>query len=149
MAETYELLAARVPQSKKAALKAFAARRGTTIQALLNDAIDDIVGTGRTAPPSLGRVIARLRPLAPELRSRGVRRLCVFGSVARGEARPGSDVDLFAEFDPQARVSIVRIGSIKAALEAALGCAVDFGDRRSLTPEAAAAAERDAVEVFG
>ena len=34
-----------------------------------------------------------------ELKAQGVRSLAVFGSVARGDARPGSDVDLLVEFD--------------------------------------------------
>ena len=34
-----------------------------------------------------------------ELKARGVSSLAVFGSVARGEAGPGSDVDLLVEFD--------------------------------------------------
>jgi len=34
-----------------------------------------------------------------ELKARGVKSLAVFGSVARGEAGPKSDVDLLVEFD--------------------------------------------------
>lgn len=143
-----ELLAARVPRGKKARLKALAAHRGTTVQALLNRFVDETLGEG-DAPPPLAQVVSRLRAMAPELRARGVRRLWVFGSVARGEAGPGSDVDLCAEFDPGIRVGLVRIGSIKARLEAVLDWKVDFGDRAVLAPEAAAAVARDAIEVFG
>jgi len=35
-------------------------------------------------------------------RKRKARRIAVFGSVARGEARPGSDVDLLVDFEPGA-----------------------------------------------
>jgi Nucleotidyltransferase domain len=45
------------------------------------------------------RLVAELRRLEPELRRRGVRRLRLFGSVARGEADADSDVDLLAEID--------------------------------------------------
>ena len=34
-----------------------------------------------------------------ELKAKGVKSLAVFGSVARGDAEPGSDVDLLVEFD--------------------------------------------------
>jgi predicted nucleotidyltransferase len=149
MANRLELLAARVPPEKKARLKEIAANRGTTIQALLNSFVDQTIDEAAATPPTLAQVIARLRALAPTLRARGVRRLCVFGSVARGEASRGSDVDLFAEFEPGLRIGLVRLGSIKSKIEDALGCKVDIGDRAALSPAAAAAAERDAVEVFG
>lgn len=48
-------------------------------------------------------VLRRLKSALPDLQARyGVARLGVFGSVARGEARPGSDVDLVVEFTPGA-----------------------------------------------
>ncbi len=47
------------------------------------------------------KIIARLRELRPVLEQEmGIKRLRVFGSVARGEAGPDSDVDLIADFDP-------------------------------------------------
>ena len=42
---------------------------------------------------------ARLAPHRPELEQAGVRRIGVFGSVARGEAGPESDVDILVEFN--------------------------------------------------
>ena len=36
-----------------------------------------------------------------------VKELAVFGSAARGDARPGSDIDLLVDFLPQARVSLL------------------------------------------
>lgn len=46
-------------------------------------------------------ILKKLRALKPALRDgMGIRRLRVFGSVARGEAGPESDVDLIADFDP-------------------------------------------------
>jgi|Deesub1362A_J573_1020465.scaffolds.fasta_scaffold01979_11 hypothetical protein len=48
-------------------------------------------------------VLKILREHKDELRRRfGVKTLVIFGSVARGEAEPGSDVDILAEFDPEA-----------------------------------------------
>src|SRR4051794_22963152 len=44
-------------------------------------------------------VIARLKQAEPALRARGIRRAAVFGSVARGEERPDSDIDIMVEFE--------------------------------------------------
>jgi predicted nucleotidyltransferase len=44
-------------------------------------------------------IIAKLRANEKELRTAGVSRLRLFGSVARGTSGPGSDVDLMAQFD--------------------------------------------------
>jgi hypothetical protein len=45
-------------------------------------------------------VITRLQEAEDEIRRLGVRRLALFGSIVRGEARPDSDVDLLVEFYP-------------------------------------------------
>ena len=52
-----------------------------------------------TGEAECARVLAVLRAQAGELRRRGVRRLRLTGSVARGEAGPDNGVDLLAELD--------------------------------------------------
>jgi predicted nucleotidyltransferase len=64
-----------------------------------------------------------------ELAGLGVLSLSVFGSVARGEAKPGSDVDLLVELDPQRRISLFDFVHIKGELEDMLGCEVDLVER--------------------
>ena len=54
----------------------------------------------------------------------GVSGLRVFGSVARGEDRPGSDVDLLADLPPG--MSLFGLGRVQAELEAILGTRVDL-----------------------
>lgn len=70
------------------------------------------------------------------LRELGVASLDLFGSVARGEARPDSDVDLLVRFEGAATFD--RYMDLKALLEDALGCRVDLvtegGLRRELRP---------------
>ena len=46
------------------------------------------------------QVIAKLREHEPELKASGIERLSLFGSVARGEARPDSDVDILVDLEP-------------------------------------------------
>lgn len=53
-----------------------------------------------TRPLTRADVESRLLEVEPRIRELGVRRLALFGSVLRGEARPDSDVDLLVEFAP-------------------------------------------------
>lgn len=64
--------------------------------------------------PSADDVIATLRAHEAELRAAGVKRLSLFGSVARGDAGPDSDVDLVAELDRAARASVEHSGTTAA-----------------------------------
>ncbi|MHB8763139.1 MAG: nucleotidyltransferase family protein [Deferrisomatales bacterium] len=75
----------------------------------------------------------------------GVLSLEVFGSVARGDAGPGSDVDLLVSFTGPATFD--RYMDLRFLLEEAMGCRVDLLTRRSLRPELAPRVERDAVRV--
>jgi predicted nucleotidyltransferase len=93
--------------------------------------------------------LAKLGAVAPELRARyGVASLAIFGSVARGEDRPGSDVDLLVTFNPAAHVILLTLGAIASQLEATLGCRVDLlEDHRRLRPSFRVAIERDLCRV--
>lgn len=52
------------------------------------------------APITKNQVFEIIGRLEAELRALGVSRLAVFGSIARGEARPDSDVDILVQFSP-------------------------------------------------
>jgi uncharacterized protein len=76
-------------------------------------------------------VLAKLSPLHLELKTRyGVRSLFLFGSVARNEATPQSDVDLLVEFDQP--IGLFEFIGLQQKLESILGCKVDLGTKRSL-----------------
>ncbi len=62
----------------------------------------------------------------------GVKSLSLFGSVARNEARPTSDVDLLVEFDRP--VGYFGLFALQDYLEKLLGCSVDIGTPDSLKP---------------
>jgi predicted nucleotidyltransferase len=62
----------------------------------------------------------------------GVRSLALFGSVARDEAGPASDVDLLVEFDHP--VGYFALFALQDHLESLLGCKVDLGTPDSLKP---------------
>lgn len=76
----------------------------------------------------------------------GVRSLSLFGSAARGDARPGSDLDFLVELENGR--SLVDLVGVKHDLESLFGRPVDVFTRRSLKPAVLAAARTDLVRVF-
>ena len=75
----------------------------------------------------------------------GVTRLVLFGSTARGEARPDSDVDIVVGFDGPA--TSARYFGVQFYLEDELGCAVDLVTEKALRAELKPYIEREAVNV--
>jgi len=67
-----------------------------------------------------------------ELDTFGVKSLAIFGSVARNEARPDSDVDILVEFARP--VGLFEFVDLKDYLERLLECQVDLGTPASLKP---------------
>ena len=98
--------------------------------------------------PDLATVLRTLRAQAEPLKQRGMIGLWVFGSVARGDARADSDVDLLAEFTPGAQLSLVGLASLRAELSDLLGASADLVERSALRPTVREAAEREAVRVL-
>ena len=91
-------------------------------------------------------IIQLLRQHRDELRKRfGVKSLAVFGSVARGEARPDSDVDILVEFE--GRATFDRYMGLKFFLEDLLGRRVDLVTRKALKPRMRPYVEREAIYV--
>jgi predicted nucleotidyltransferase len=92
--------------------------------------------------------IAILLAHRDDLRARGVRRAALFGSVARGEARPDSDLDILVELDPEAKITIFDYAGIKSYIAELFTAPVDVVDRESLKAHARPSAESDAVYAF-
>jgi predicted nucleotidyltransferase len=141
-------LSARLPRQLRHRLKAVAAKRGVSLQSLMSEALEAFLRREESEPPSLAEIVAKLRQHAPELRTRGVRHLYVFGSVARGDARVDSDVDVAIDIDPSSDFSLITLGSVTADVEQWLDRGVDLGERAMLRPSLRAEFERDAVRVF-
>ena len=83
------------------------------------------------------RVLAALRRQAPKLRGLGITRLRLFGSMARGETRPNSDVDLLVELDPESHFSLFELVGLQDDLQALLGPAGAYRIRFKAAPVAA------------
>lgn len=89
--------------------------------------------------------LAILRAHRAELERLGVKALAIFGSVARDEARPGSDVDVLVEFDRP--VGYFEFFDIQQYLEGLLGCRVDLGTFASLKERVRPRVQKDLVYV--
>lgn len=88
-------------------------------------------------------VLATLRAHEVVLRAAGIRRLSLFGSVARGDADAASDVDLAAEFDPACRMDLIRMVGLERQLSEALGRSVEILPEPIENPRLRANVERD------
>ena len=78
-------------------------------------------------------IILTLRNSREELTNRfGVKSLALFGSVARDEMTPASDVDMLVEFDRP--VGLFGLFALQDYLKALFDCQVDLGPPFSLKP---------------
>ena len=92
--------------------------------------------------------VTKLRSCADAVRNRGATSLYLFGSSARDEATADSDLDLFIDYDPTKKFSLIDLVGIKFFLQDTLGVEVDVTTRDSLHPMLREEIERSAVRVF-
>ena len=90
-------------------------------------------------------VLSLIRENRDKIKSFGVESLAVFGSVARGEASPESDVDILVTFYGPATFD--QFMELKFFLEELLGRPVDLVTRKALKPQVQTQVEREAIYV--
>jgi len=107
-------------------------------------------GAGRSPgeSPQSESIRAELKALEEPLRERGLAALALFGSTARGTARPNSDIDVLIDVAPGVRFSLVDLVSVKDFLEDRLGRTVDVVTREGLDPAIRDRVIREARGVF-
>ena len=93
-------------------------------------------------------ILDRLREHEDELHRRGVKRVALFGSAARGDARADSDIDLMVDIDPNARIDLFAYVGIVQYLEDLFPVRVDVANHAKLKPLARPKIERDAIYAF-
>ncbi len=94
------------------------------------------------------QAVDTLRRAEPDLRSKGVLHAGLFGSVVRGENRPGSDLDILIDLDPAARLTIYDYVGLKEFIASLFDGPVDVIDREGLKPHLRQPVSRDLVNVF-
>ena len=83
-----------------------------------------------------------------ELRGRGVVRLALFGSLARGAAGPRSDVDVVVEIEPGRKFSLIDLASLRVFLRDVLHRETDVVIHDDLRPAFREEVEREAIRVL-
>lgn len=96
----------------------------------------------------LGDIVVDKTQLADLCRRYQVRELSLFGSTARGEMRPDSDIDLLVEFLPKAEIGLVEHAGLMLDLERLLGRKVDLVSKSALKPRIRAYVLADARLVY-
>lgn len=93
-------------------------------------------------------ILTTLKAAEPSLRARGVAHAALFGSVARGDERAGSDIDIMVEIDAEVELDVYAYVGIVNEIKDLFPLPVDVSNRASLRPFVRPSAERDAVYAF-
>ena len=96
----------------------------------------------------LENALATLRAAETELRAKGIRHASVFGSIARNEARPQSDIDILVDLDPALPITIYDYVGIQEEVARLFSQPVDVIDSAGLKPRMRTAVTRDLVYAF-
>ena len=93
------------------------------------------------------RVIELLKNEVTRLKAKGVAALYLFGSVARGEAGPDSDIDFFIDPNNE-NFSLFELAGVQLLLEDVFNKTVDVTTRDSLNPKLRSKIEESAIRIF-
>jgi uncharacterized protein len=93
-------------------------------------------------------IIARIRKHADAIRAEGATSLYLFGSAAREDMGPTSDIDVFVDYDPESRFSLLNLSGIRLIVMDELNREVDITTRSSLRPPLRDKILADAVRVL-
>lgn len=81
--------------------------------------------------------------IAAYFKTQPVLKAWIFGSFARGEEKPWSDVDILVQYDRQQPIGLLKIAGMKVDLENLLGNEVDLVEEGTLRPWAVESVNRD------
>jgi predicted nucleotidyltransferase len=97
---------------------------------------------------SRDEIISRIRKHGDAIRAEGATALYLFGSGARDQALPTSDIDVFVDYDPGSRFSLLNVSGIRLIIMDEIGHDVDITTRNSLHPRLRARILAEAVRIL-
>ncbi len=86
--------------------------------------------------------------IADYFKTQPVEKAWLFGSFARGEETPESDIDILVQYDNTARISLLTISHMMGELERSTGRRVDLIEDGCLMPFAVESANRDKQLIY-
>ncbi len=98
--------------------------------------------------PTADDIIAILRANEKALREQGIVHAALFGSRARGDNRPNSDIDIMIEIDPEAVHTVYDYAGVKLAVEDLFPMHADVINRAFLKPSIRSVAEQHLIHAF-
>jgi len=99
-------------------------------------------------PMQRSELLDVIKALQPRLEAEGVDHLALFGSRARGDNKPASDLDLLIEVDQARQFSLLDLIGVEHIVENATGMSANAVMRRSLKRDFATAIAKDVIEIF-
>jgi uncharacterized protein len=143
-----EVLSFRLDAEAAEAARAKAASKGKKLTAYLEDLVVSDLTAGPKSRQTLVEVIRLLRANRGELEKIGIRHAEIFGSVARGEDLPDSDVDILVDLDPAIVRDLFAYSRVQRTLQDLVGRRVDIARRGLTRPELDVELIRDAVHAY-
>jgi predicted nucleotidyltransferase len=110
--------------------------------------MSELAPHSQAGPLQAENVIAILRAHVAKLRAAGIKRLSLFGSTARGDADPESDVELAVVLDPAAHIGLIGLSALERRIGDLIGCKVELVPEPVETPHLRASIDRDRKLAF-
>jgi hypothetical protein len=144
-----EVLSFRLENQAAASMRAKAAANGKSVTAHLEELVKSDLAGRPNSRPVLAGVLQLLRQNRADLEKAGIRHAEIFGSVARGEDTPNSDIDILVDLDPEVVDDLFAYSRVQRTLQNLVGRPVDIARKgRPRSPEIDAEIARDAVHAY-